>query len=339
MGTMSSTPPTTWLARCDNIGDLIISLPLFEQLRQTTTIKIIVNEYLIELAQLIFGAQEVISVTEFCDQTTFDKNDSFIPLNANKEIIKHVKKHFSGTKLGYLYRPRDWLYANKFSTLIRRGSKAHESELMMLFAARLVPDVLTNTSTHHLNRSYLKCISTKHSPDTIRSKYEVYNKIQKIIFHPGSNANGREWPISHWIEAIRILSPFNLEIHLTGRGHEGKQIIANEQLNGKYINFIDAHASVAHFIDHISEVDLLVSCGTGPAHLAAALGTPVITLFPPIAKIGVTRWRPIGESVLTLTAPTTDAEFCANSNKCSNTNCVLTSETLALKRWRFDFLL
>jgi heptosyltransferase-2 len=41
----------------------------------------------------------------------------------------------------------------------------------------------------------------------------------------------------------------------------------------------------------IERVDLLVSCDSGPVHLASALGTPVIAVFGPTSPV---RWGPLG---------------------------------------------
>jgi ADP-heptose:LPS heptosyltransferase len=42
----------------------------------------------------------------------------------------------------------------------------------------------------------------------------------------------------------------------------------------------------------ISGADVLVAGNTGPAHLAAAVGTPVVSLFAPV--VPAQRWRPWG---------------------------------------------
>ncbi len=44
--------------------------------------------------------------------------------------------------------------------------------------------------------------------------------------------------------------------------------------------------------------DVVVSANTGPAHLAAAVGTPVVSLFAPV--VPAERWAPYGVPVILL---------------------------------------
>ena len=46
----------------------------------------------------------------------------------------------------------------------------------------------------------------------------------------------------------------------------------------------------------IAGADAIVVGNTGPAHLAAAVGTPVVSLFSPV--VPATRWAPHGRHVL-----------------------------------------
>lgn len=54
----------------------------------------------------------------------------------------------------------------------------------------------------------------------------------------------------------------------------------------------------------LDRAECVVAANTGPAHLAAAVGTPVVSLFAPV--VPVERWRPYGVPVVVLgdrTAP------------------------------------
>ena len=48
----------------------------------------------------------------------------------------------------------------------------------------------------------------------------------------------------------------------------------------------------------LDRAECLVAPNTGPAHLAAAVGTPVVSLFAPV--VPAERWRPYGVPVVLL---------------------------------------
>ena len=61
----------------------------------------------------------------------------------------------------------------------------------------------------------------------------------------------------------------------------------------------------------IAGADCLVVGNTGPAHLAAAVGTPVVSLFAPV--VPAARWAPYGVPTVLLGD---------QSAPCRNTSCV-----------------
>jgi ADP-heptose:LPS heptosyltransferase len=55
---------------------------------------------------------------------------------------------------------------------------------------------------------------------------------------------------------------------------------------------LGGRTDLATLAEVLAEADLLVAGNTGPAHLAAAVGTPVVSLFAPV--VPAVRWRPWG---------------------------------------------
>jgi ADP-heptose:LPS heptosyltransferase len=73
---------------------------------------------------------------------------------------------------------------------------------------------------------------------------------------------------------------------------------------------------------------LFVSGNTGPMHLAAAVGTPTLSLFAPFRSGSPTRWRPRGENAAVITPAGFACEKCPRE-RCEHYNCMeaITVET------------
>ncbi|MGE5249349.1 MAG: lipopolysaccharide heptosyltransferase II [Bacteroidota bacterium] len=100
-----------------------------------------------------------------------------------------------------------------------------------------------------------------------------------LVMHPGATAASRRYPAEHYAEAARELQQHGFQILFTGSGGEVGMI---EQIRKR----MQAESfSLAGRLD-LREVcaliflaPLLISNNTGPAHIAAAVQTPVVDLY------------------------------------------------------------
>ena len=119
-----------------------------------------------------------------------------------------------------------------------------------------------------------------------------------VLMHPGASAPSRRYPPAHWSNVIRMLTvEHGLQVVLSGEAHDAAlidTIIEQAGASGTVNVTGTARASagkaaMAHSL--AGELDLgklgaaialapvFVSNNTGPAHIAAALGTPVVDLY------------------------------------------------------------
>ena len=111
-----------------------------------------------------------------------------------------------------------------------------------------------------------------------------------VVLHPGASAPARQAPVELFAEAARILASRCWEIVVTGSADErglAERIPSDVDLSGR----LDL-ASLAGTIEGAAAI---VVGNTGPAHLAAAVGTPVVSLFSPV--VPAARWAPHGVPV------------------------------------------
>ena len=81
---------------------------------------------------------------------------------------------------------------------------------------------------------------------------------------------------------------------------------------GAIVTDITGLMSLQQFISFIHACDGLVASGTGPLHLAAALGRDAIGLFPPIVPVHPGRWGALGPGAKTFVLDK-DCNSCRNS--------------------------
>jgi ADP-heptose:LPS heptosyltransferase len=71
----------------------------------------------------------------------------------------------------------------------------------------------------------------------------------------------------------------------------------------------------------LREVDLFVSNSTGPLHIAAVVGTPVIGLYPPIRECSPARWGPLSSQRRVFVPNAADCPRCKGS-ACQGNDCM-----------------
>ena len=100
-----------------------------------------------------------------------------------------------------------------------------------------------------------------------------------ILVHPGASAPSRRWPPDYYAQALCLLGARGYRFVLTGDASEVplvNAIIANAGVTALNLaGQLDLDTLVAL----IASAPLLISNNTGPAHIAAAVGTPVVDLY------------------------------------------------------------
>lgn len=113
------------------------------------------------------------------------------------------------------------------------------------------------------------------------------------VLHPGARWPSKLWPAASWAGLADWLSrDQGLQVVITGSA--GDRELAGDiaaHMKERALN-LAGHTSLGELAGILQKACLAVTTDTGPMHLAAALGTPVVALFGPTAP-----WRtgPFGE--------------------------------------------
>jgi ADP-heptose:LPS heptosyltransferase len=111
-----------------------------------------------------------------------------------------------------------------------------------------------------------------------------------VVLHPGTSVPARAWPPERFHEACELLVAEGHRVVVTGAPSERELTAYVAGTSGAMD--LGGRTEVAGLAAVLAGADAVVVGNTGPAHLAAAVGTPVVSLFAP--TVPAVRWAPYG---------------------------------------------
>lgn len=133
---------------------------------------------------------------------------------------------------------------------------------------------------------------------TFFEEYHISPADRLIVLHAGSGGSARDWPMERFIFIGRRLLHRGLRVILTGS--EEEQSLVDSIFTGIGDGCINTvgRFSLRDLAALYEKIHVLVANSTGPIHIAAAVGTPVIGFYPPIVQCSPARWGPYTEKRL-----------------------------------------
>jgi len=111
-----------------------------------------------------------------------------------------------------------------------------------------------------------------------------------VVVHPGASVPARAWAPAAGAELVAALARAGRHVVVTGGPAETEltAYVAGPPRPG--VTDLGGRTSLAGLARVLAGARCVVVGNTGPAHLAAAVGTPVVSLFAP--TVPAVRWRP-----------------------------------------------
>jgi heptosyltransferase-2 len=122
----------------------------------------------------------------------------------------------------------------------------------------------------------------------------------RVVVHPGG-VSARRWRLEQYRDLVSTLTDRGYGVVLTGSDQERREfgkglLLPTASPSG--VADLMGNLSLRELMAVIANAHVVVSGATGPAHLAAALGIPTVTLFDPRRNNLPVRWKPLGTGVL-----------------------------------------
>ncbi|MBB4689158.1 glycosyltransferase family 9 protein [Amycolatopsis jiangsuensis] len=110
-----------------------------------------------------------------------------------------------------------------------------------------------------------------------------------VVVHPMASVPARQPSTVHTGRIVQALVAAGHHVVVTGSPAD-KQVTA--EVSGEVATDLGGRTGPAELAAVLAGADVVVAPNTGPAHLAVAVGTPVVSLFAPV--VPAARWAPFG---------------------------------------------
>ncbi len=320
-------PKRIIISRTDNLGDVILTLPLAAALKKIyPQVKIIFlgktyTETIIKRCRAVdefadWDQAKNKSKNEIIDFFRKLQADVIIHVFPDYQIAKFSYKAGIPMRIGTSHRLYHWIFCNKKVDLPRKKSDLHEAQLNL----KLI-EPLGGKKEYSLQ----EIPALFEFNDGINSQKNHAEKF-KLILHPGTKGSAREWGIVNFKNLIALLDKDIYEIYITGTEEEGQRF---RQAFQGFPNVVDVTGkmNMEAFIAFIFSCDGIVAASTGPLHIAAAAGKIAIGIYAPMRPIFPMRWAPLGTKASYHVLPKS-CTACQKSGACA---CIQSISPLEVK--------
>ncbi len=309
-----SNPKTIAIIKIGAIGDVLMSTPLLENVRKaypSARIIYVVGNW---SKAVLEGNPAIDSLVPFDDQIIWDRHYLKI-WNLAKEVRREkidigfiLDRHYFASLFGFLCGIRFRIgfdrkgegFANNLNVIY--GPIRHEIEYSLdLLRA------LGKPAAYEGMKVFL-AESDKHFANDFVREHNLQNAAVVGLMaggavNPGQSMLIRRWPTDHFIELTRLLLKSFPKIRILMFGGLGDKKINKgiiESTDENFVKNVAGKASIKQSIALMKHCRVFVTHDSGPMHMAAAAGIPVISIFGPVhperkAPIGLRHtyvWKP-----------------------------------------------
>src|SRR3954464_906891 len=280
--------------RLDSIGDVLMTTPAIRAFRESLA------GCRITLLTSAAGAAVAPLIPEIDDVLVFPAPWMKATGGAraqDAEMIRQLgRRKFDAAAIFTVYsqNPLPAAYLCYLAGIPRRVAHCHENPYQLL--TRWVPDPEPGKEIRHEVRRQLDlaaavgCRTSNEKlsfsvPATARARARQLcgpkdPRRSRVVVHPGATAASRRYPAESYARALDLLAAdIPCDAFFTGEPGEIDLVESIRKAMSVPARSLAGQLSLAELGALIAEADLLVSNNTGPAHIAAALGTPVVDLY------------------------------------------------------------
>jgi heptosyltransferase-2 len=288
------------VARTDRLGDVILTLPVFAALREffpQARLSFLLQSYTAELIEGHPLVDEVIRCdvlprSELLRLVRSKMFDAAIAAYPTWSVAWLLFRARIPIRVGSGYRPYSLLFTHRRYEH-RHLALQHESEYNLNLLCALGVDPLAIGPPQ---------VSLPISATLRRESLEIaahagvdFSK-PVVVIHPGSGGSAWDWPLERFAELGKLLRAGH-DVTIVITGSESEQSIAEHlvQMIGGSAFSLAGKFTLKQLTAFLSNASVVVANSTGPIHIAAAVGTAVVGLYPNVPPMTPRRWSPLTE--------------------------------------------
>jgi lipopolysaccharide heptosyltransferase II len=278
--------------RLDTLGDVLMTTPAIRALsRPGRQITLLTSPAGAEVASLVPEIDEVLVYP-----APWLKASERGPSEDDHRTIEDLRRRrFDGAVIFTVYTQSAWPAALlcHLAGIPRRLAHLREKPYGVL--TDWVPDPEPERGIRHEVRRQLDLVATigARTDDerlSLRVPADAQARVQALlseldlghrwaVIHPGATAPSRRYPSEHFVEVLRGLAGSGWGLVLTGSGAEVDLVDDIRTRAAVPSHSMAGQLSLAELAALLRAAPVLVSNNTGPVHVAAAVGTPVVDVY------------------------------------------------------------
>ena len=283
------------ISRTDNIGDVILTLPLAGYLKSQYGdkyhISFLGKSYTKDIIESCPDIDAFYDVNELNTEKLKELSlDWFFHIFPNKDLAIMAKQAGIANRVGTSHRLFHWGKCNHRVSFTRKKSDLHESQLNFKLLKPLIGEVAPSLEEI---AGYARF-----------SNQALESHPKTVILHTMSNGSAVNWSFEKFKQLSRDLVKAGFQVSLTGTEKEGQIIRSefSEEIAEGICHDVTGKFNLKELMDYIKGCHSLVAASTGPLHLASVLGIHALGLYSQVRPLHAGRWAPVGKNVHILQA-------------------------------------
>lgn len=130
-----------------------------------------------------------------------------------------------------------------------------------------------------------------------------------IVLHPAASDPAKQWPKESFAELVNEMHRQKQTLKFVIIGTKENRSLARDIQNKTDVEILDITGmlSLSQLVSLLARTAILISNDSGPVHIAAALGIPVVSIFTRNQPgINPQRWQPLGKNGRVVSVPIND---------------------------------
>lgn len=309
--------------RTDRVGDVLLTLPMAEAIKRhdpASRVTFCVRSYVADLVRLSPWIDDLIEVGE--SDSTFAKDFSPVLRDASIDVALFAyprpRLAFAAWRAWIPIRigtANRWysLFFNRRNREHRSRAEYHEStyNLHLLDLLHIPYDVIVYPRIEIPDQLDQEAIA-------MLEEIGLHEHSKFIVIHPGSGGSAKDWSADRFGSlGQKIADAFSeISVLVTGTCREKHLIQTVKQRITKNVYSFERDLTLKQFTAIISRAQCVVANSTGPLHIGAAAGIPVVGLYPNKKVCNPKRWGPLSKKAVVFTPPKIEGCSACDRNEC-----------------------